>query len=281
MKPPELTFEQRERFAQDGFLACPNLMESDVITALLGAVNSIEMFHAVGPLDYAGFTTPGDDLIGRIVRLERLVAIAESLLECECYHYHSKLVRKHAAQPVSLAWHQDYGSWYKDGCLSPNLITCVIALTPATLRNGCFQLLRGSHRLGRLDRLSDGHESYSYFSLSPRRLAAIEQRHECVAMTMNPGDVFFFHANTLHASGSNESCDDRVLLEITYNDVSNSPVFAKQAFHCYTPLAKLSEADFAQSRPELAIDPAYLIDIGDDNDPRVGVFRRRFDIAQC
>ena len=48
-------------------------------------------------------------------------------------------------------WHQDYGYWYNNGCLFPHLASCMIAVDRATKENGCLQVLKGSHHLGRID----------------------------------------------------------------------------------------------------------------------------------
>ena len=48
-------------------------------------------------------------------------------------------------------WHQDYGYWYNNGCLAPDLASCLIAVDRATKENGCLQVLKGSHHLGRID----------------------------------------------------------------------------------------------------------------------------------
>src|SRR5688572_5928381 len=40
-------------------------------------------------------------------------------------------------------WHQDYGYWYGNGCLWPNMLSVIIAIDPNTRENGCFQLLKG------------------------------------------------------------------------------------------------------------------------------------------
>ena len=48
-------------------------------------------------------------------------------------------------------WHQDYGYWYNNRAVAPNMGSCMVALDPATRHNGCLQVLKGSHRLGRLD----------------------------------------------------------------------------------------------------------------------------------
>ena len=40
-------------------------------------------------------------------------------------------------------WHQDYGYWYYNGCQ--------IALDRSGVENGCLEMVRGSHLLGRID----------------------------------------------------------------------------------------------------------------------------------
>ncbi len=44
-------------------------------------------------------------------------------------------------------WHQDYGYWYKNGCLLPHMASCLIAVDRATKANGCLQILKGSHEM--------------------------------------------------------------------------------------------------------------------------------------
>ena len=56
-----------------------------------------------------------------------------------------------AATGGAWEWHQDYGYWYNNGCLFPDLASCLIAVDRATRRNGCLQVLKGSHHLGRID----------------------------------------------------------------------------------------------------------------------------------
>ena len=35
-------------------------------------------------------------------------------------------------------WHQDYGYWYKNGCLKPDLNTVWVAIDKADKTNGCL-----------------------------------------------------------------------------------------------------------------------------------------------
>ena len=57
------------------------------------------------------------------------------------------------------------------------------------------------------------------------------RRFEDVAVPMRPGDGLFFHGNAVHSSGDNTADHDRMLLEFSYNAVSNAPVFDNLDHH--------------------------------------------------
>lgn len=67
------------------------------------------------------------------------------------YHFQSKLTAKEPFVGGAWEWHQDYGYWYYNGCLFPDLASCQIALDGSTTANGCLTMIAGSHRLGRID----------------------------------------------------------------------------------------------------------------------------------
>jgi len=277
-----LSQRQCQSFQDDGFVLLPSLLSREEIAPLADRLAAEpKLFCKVGPLDWIGWTHPQDDLAGTLSRLTRFVDAAQALIGEPCYHWHTKIVRKPPGRDETLSWHQDFGSWYKDGCLMPKLVTCVIALTDVTSANGCFRLMRGSHKLGRLDRLKHGIEDYSYFSLNPMRLEAIKRRFDVYDMEMSPGDVFFFHANTLHSSGPNTTDGPRTLLEITYNAISNPPVFDDQAIHAPHELTKRADSCIYEGDYDTVIDRTRLVDINDPNDPGIQVFRRRYDPGLC
>ena len=94
---------------------------------------------------------PEDSIYGAIVRSRRIVRTMETLLGDEVYHYHHKMICKEPRTGGAWAWHQDYGYWYNNGCLLPKLGSCLIGVDRATRENGCLQVLRGSHHIGRID----------------------------------------------------------------------------------------------------------------------------------
>src|SRR6267154_2969098 len=102
---------------------------------------------------------PGDGLYGMFARCERMVRSAEKLLGGEVYHYHSKMIMKDPHVGGAWAWHQDYGYWYQNGVLFPDLVSVFIAVDPCTRANGCLQVIKGSHRLGRIDHVLTGQQA--------------------------------------------------------------------------------------------------------------------------
>ena len=57
------------------------------------------------------------------------------------------------------SWHQDYGYWYQNGCLFPDMASLFIPLEPWNIENGCLQIISKSHKLGRIDHVKlEGHD---------------------------------------------------------------------------------------------------------------------------
>jgi len=160
-----------------------------------------------------------DDLYGAIVRSQRIVDRMQQVLGDEVYHYHHKMILKEARTGGAWAWHQDYGYWYNNGCLYPDMGSCLIAIDRATVENGCLQVLRGSHKLGRINHDKVGDQT----GADPERVAAACERLELVYCTLDPGDAIFFHANLLHRSDQNRSENDRWAFICCYNTRHNDP----------------------------------------------------------
>ena len=122
------------------------------------------------------WTDPGEDLFGAVARCERVVEGAERLLGGEVYHYHSKLTLKAPGTGGAWNWHQDYGYWYFNGNLFPDMLSVFIAIDPATRENGCLQVIRGSARMGRPRSRIGGRAAHRRAGARGTRLAAAGRR---------------------------------------------------------------------------------------------------------
>ena len=179
---------------------------------------------------------PGNGIYGMIARSERVVNRVEQLLADEAYHYHSKMILKDAKVGGAWAWHQDYGYWYQNGLLFPNLCSVMIAVDNATEENGCLQVLKGSHKMGRINHILSGDQAGADLEYVEKA----KERLETVQCEMNAGDALFFHPNTLHCSAANLSDKARWALICCYNAKSNNPF--KESHHpSYTKLEKVSD----------------------------------------
>lgn len=214
----------------------------------------------------ATWNHPGDSVYGYAARSHKMVDTMEDLLGGEVYHYQSKITAKEPREGGAWEWHQDYGYWYNNGCLFPHMASAMIALDRCTKSNGCLQVLKGSHQLGRIDHgLLDGDQ----VGADLRRVAEAEKHLDLVYCEMEPGDVLFFHCNTLHRSDQNHSDDRRWTLICCYNAVRNDP-YLEHHHPRYTPFHKVadseikaaglkfSDADHAGAFLEQSVAPAEL-----------------------
>jgi ectoine hydroxylase len=158
-----------------------------------------------------------DTYAGKLPRLARMLDNTSLILGEESYFWHIKLVRKSNDIPGTVDWHQGYAYWYDD-CVFPNIVTCSVALDPNTLANGCLNVVKGSHRLGRIDMIDVGGAHIA----DPARTKEILSRLEVVACELGAGDAVFFHANMLHGSLPNTTSTPRTLMHCVYNAKSNT-----------------------------------------------------------
>jgi ectoine hydroxylase-related dioxygenase (phytanoyl-CoA dioxygenase family) len=246
-----LTNEQLQAYRKDGFLLLKNLFDAEEITLLKKAAMADRELdrRSYGRADGEGGTVrlsiwnhPGNNIYGMFARSERIVNVAEALLEGEVYHYHSKMILKDAKVGGAWTWHQDYGYWYNFGLLQPLLTSVTIAVDKATKENGCLQLLKGSHAMGRVDHTLTGDQA----GADMERVNVAIERFPLVHCEMDPGDAMFFDSNILHRSDQNRSEHSRWSLICCYNAARNDPY--KEGQHAsYTPLEKVGPDAIKQS----------------------------------
>ncbi|MFY0611097.1 MAG: phytanoyl-CoA dioxygenase family protein [Hyphomicrobiaceae bacterium] len=242
----QLTSEEIAAYHEDGYLFLRSLFDHEEIGLLRRAMEedpAIEK-HSLLRADQEGGATrislwnrAGDSVYGLAARSERIVDAAEALIGEPVYHFQSKLTAKDPFVGGAWEWHQDYGYWYYNGCLEPKMLSFMIALDRTDADNGCLKLVKGSHKLGRLDHVQVTPQQNS---ADPERLPYILADREVVDCIMDPGDAVVFHGNALHRSDQNRSNKRRWTLLCCYNAVSND-TFKKEDDRYFVPLDKVDD----------------------------------------
>jgi hypothetical protein len=250
--PSVLSPAERAAYDRDGYVIVPGLFDREETALLRAAMERDPAIrgHFYDRADAEGAVTrmvtwnqPGDGVYGLAARSEKLVDTMEHLLGGEVYHYHSKLAAKEPREGGAWEWHQDYGYWYHNGCLFPLMASAMIALDRATRDNGCLQILRGSHQLGRIDHgLLEGGQVGADLT----RVEQAQKRLETVHVELDPGDALLFHCNTLHRSDRNRSPERRWTMICCYNAARNDP-YRDHHHPRYTPLAKVPDSAIKQA----------------------------------
>ena len=242
----QLTDDQIAAYDGDGLLFLRDLFDQEEIELLRTAMETDPAVqdHSLLRADQAGGATrislwnrAGDSVYGLAARCARIVDTAEALIGEPVYHFQSKLTAKDPKVGGAWEWHQDYGYWYYNGCVAPKMLSFMIALDRTDVENGCLKLVKGSHKLGRLDHVQLTEEQNG---ADPKHMARILETHEVVDCVLDPGDVVVFHGNTLHRSDQNRSDKRRWTLLCCYNAVSNDTV-TKDDDRYYVPLDKVED----------------------------------------
>ena len=174
--------EARNQFLKDGFLLVRNLLDQNEVAKLKECLESSEDIqeHAYGRSDGMGASSKlaiwnmaGDDVSGMVARAEKIAGTMEILLGGEeVYHYHSKLMMKEPKTGGAHLWHQDYGYWYQNGILTPDMGSAFIPIDQCTRKNSCLQVLKGSHKMGSIDHYLIGDQS----GADPGRVEVAKER---------------------------------------------------------------------------------------------------------
>jgi ectoine hydroxylase-related dioxygenase (phytanoyl-CoA dioxygenase family) len=206
-----LTAEQVAGFDRDGFVVLERALPEDDLAALVAEIDPMEAELEdllrtaedgkvfIARADEITFTT---HLVTRSERIRRLAAsvlftdLCHDLVGPDVRFYWDQAVYKKPDTEAPFPWHQDNGYAFVE---PQQYLTCWIALTDATLDNGCPWILPGMHRAGTLDhRLTD--IGFVCFDEQPTGAVPVE---------VPAGSVVAFSSLTPHTTKANATDEVR------------------------------------------------------------------------
>lgn len=263
----QLTEENVVAFKRDGYLIIKNFLNTPEVQKLYRfAINDETLRkHAYDLNDQVGkktrltlWYTPGNDPFGLLTKSKQMVESAGRLMEGNSHvcHFHSKLMQKEPKVGGAWEWHQDYGYWYKNEFLLPDQMTSVmIAITDANKANGCLQVIKGSHKMGRIEHGFAGEQvgaSQHYVDLALKTM-------ELVYAELDAGDALFFHSNLLHRSEQNLSSSARWSIISVYNRSANVP-YNEPSQSSTVPLTPIPDEALLEWESESISEDAHFLE---------------------
>lgn len=242
--PPRMTVltknEQIAAFRQNGFVVVPGLVDA-ARCASLRAVAADQLARRVAPLEFeadlqypgapASRAAAGGETVRRLLDAfgrDRLFAqwmLAPEIRGWMEMYFGEPVVLSRAHHNCIMTKHPDYGSltgWHRDARYwsfeRDDLVSVWLALGPENAQNGGLWLVPASHALD-FEAARFDHQKFFRADM-PENEALIRLAQ---APKLQPGDVVFFHCNTLHAAGRNLSDAVKFSVVSTYHGVSNAP----------------------------------------------------------
>lgn len=213
--PPPGPFEllddsQVADWSAAGGFVLPGAFTADEVAALEAAIDPLEATAERALRERAGgrFGIARADeivfsphLVTRSEALRRFAAhpllalLSRELIGPDVRLYWDQLVYKKAGSPEEFPWHQDNGYTYVE---PQQYLTCWVALTDATVDNGCPWIAPGLHRLGTL--------AHRWTDLGFR---CLEDPPEVVPLEVPAGGIAVFSSLTPHRTGPNLTDETR------------------------------------------------------------------------
>jgi ectoine hydroxylase-related dioxygenase (phytanoyl-CoA dioxygenase family) len=128
----------------------------------------------------------------------RIIDLVEGLLGPDIILWGSNLFHKRSVEGPATPWHRDGAHWV----MRP-LVTCSvwIAVTNASLENGCLRFIPGSHATKELGEHYDSTEPGLLFPGTIRETEYDEA--DAVDVPVEAGQMILFDAHTIHSARSN------------------------------------------------------------------------------
>ncbi len=203
--PTTLDAAQVRHFDAEGYVVVRDLLDADTVA---GALAEIDRFEAesdaflqrmddgrlsiaeTGAITFSVHLAAKSEVLRSLTRHPTVVGICADLVGPDVNLYWDQAVYKKPEKPRRFPWHQDNGYAYVE---PQQYLTIWLALTDATVDNGCPWVVPGLHRAGTL--------LHTY--VDPLGFECLSDPEGAVAAEVPAGEAVVFSSLTPHLTGPN------------------------------------------------------------------------------
>ncbi len=179
-----VTEAEATQFDEQGFVVLEDLVDPDLVKRVTEELDEYEstvdaflrtqaddriMIAEAGAITFTTHLVAQSELARAFATQEVFVDLCADLLGPDVDMYWDQAVYKKTGKPRRFPWHQDNGYTFIE---PQQYLTCWVALTDATVDNGCPWVAPGLHRLGTLAHRYVEPLGYECFHEPPAKVAA-------------------------------------------------------------------------------------------------------------
>jgi phytanoyl-CoA hydroxylase len=213
-----LTAEQVHTFDACGYIVVNDILSPDLLTEVLGETDRLEAdvdralqrveggrvsIAETGAITFSTHLVARSEILRTLSRHPTLVGMCADLIGPDVRLYWDQAVYKKPEKPRRFPWHQDNGYAFVE---PQQYVTCWVALTDATLDNGCPQVAPTLHRRGTL--------AHRY--VDPLGFECFTEPEEKDVAEVRAGGAVVFSSLTPHLTGPNTTSSVRKAYILQY-----------------------------------------------------------------
>ena len=200
-----LSSGQAGDFDDDGYVVLEGVFDAGVVHEVTAEIDPLEartesflrrqeegrmMIAEAGAITFSVHLVTRSEALRRFATHPAVLDLCADLVGPDVNLYWDQAVYKKPEKPRRFPWHQDNGYTYVE---PQQYLTCWVALTDATVDNGCPWVVPGAHRLGTL----------RHTFVDPLGFECFSDPEGAVAAPVGAGGIVVFSSLTPHLTGPN------------------------------------------------------------------------------
>jgi phytanoyl-CoA hydroxylase len=213
-----LTAEQVRHYDEHGYVVVPDLVPADLLAEVTAEIDRFDeqteaylrtrdsgrlSIAEAGAITFSVHLVRDSAVLRGLVAHPAMVGVAGDLIGPDVRLYWDQAVYKKPEKPRRFPWHQDNGYAYVE---PQQYLTIWLALTDATVDNGCPQVVPGLHRRGTI----------RHHFVDPLGWECLEDPPGAVAAPVRAGGAVVFSSLTPHLTGPNVTGEVRKAYIVQY-----------------------------------------------------------------